>query len=59
LKVHWPSDWNAVATLAVFIMTLFIQRADDDARSELVQLNERESEMIERHPDDEARKTAS
>ena len=51
-------EWNAVATLAVFVMTLFIQRAnrrdnlalhakldellrvDDDARSELTQLDE-------------------
>jgi low affinity Fe/Cu permease len=59
-------EWNAVATLAVFVMTLFIQRAnrrdnlalhakldellrvDDDARSELTQLDEQEPEVIER-----------
>jgi low affinity Fe/Cu permease len=68
-------DWNAVATLAVFVMTLFIQRAnrrdnlalhakldellrvDDDARSELTQLDEQEPEAIERHRDEEVRKT--
>ena len=67
-------DWNAVATLAVFVMTLFIQRAnrrdnlalhakmdellrvDDDARSELTQLDEQEPEVIERHRDQEVRK---
>jgi low affinity Fe/Cu permease len=69
-------DWNAVATLAVFVMTLFIQRAnrrdnlalhakldellrvDGDARSELTQLDEQEPEAIERHRDEEVRKTA-
>jgi low affinity Fe/Cu permease len=69
-------EWNAVATLAVFVMTLFIQRAnrrdnlalhakldellrvDDDARSELTQLDEQEPEAIERHRDEEVRKTA-
>jgi low affinity Fe/Cu permease len=58
-------EWNAVATLAVFVMTLFIQRAnrrdslalhakldellrvDNDARSELTQLDEQEPEVIE------------
>jgi low affinity Fe/Cu permease len=67
-------DCNAVATLAVFMMTLFIQRAnrrdnlalhakldellrvDDDARSEL---DQQQPEMIERHRDEEIRKTAS
>ena len=69
-----PFEWNAVATLAVFMMTLFIQRAnrrdnlalhakldellrvDDDARSELAQLDEQEPEAIERHRDEEVRK---
>ena len=69
-------DWNAVATLAVFVMTLFIQRAnrrdnlalhakldellrvDDDARSELTQLDDQEPEMIERHRDEEVRKAS-
>ena len=68
-------DWNEVATLAVFVMTLFIQRTnrrdnlalhakldellriDDDARSELTQLDEQEPETIERHRDEEVRKT--
>jgi low affinity Fe/Cu permease len=68
-------EWNAIATLAVFMMTLFIQRAnrrdnlalhakldellrvDSDARSELAQLDEQEPEVIERHRDDEVRKT--
>jgi low affinity Fe/Cu permease len=70
-------DWNAVATLAVFAMTLFIQRAnrrdnlalhakldellrvDDEARSELAQLDEQEPEVIERHRDEEVRKTSA
>jgi low affinity Fe/Cu permease len=70
-------DWNAVATLAVFVMTLFIQRAnrrdnlalhakldellrvDGDARSELTQLDEQEPEVIERHRDEEMRKSDS
>jgi len=70
-------DWNAVATLAVFAMTLFIQRAnrrdnlalhakldellrvDDDARSELTQLDEQEPEEIERHRDEEVRKSGA
>jgi low affinity Fe/Cu permease len=70
-------DWNAVATLAVFVMTLFIQRAnrrdnlalhakldellrvDDDARSELTQLDEQEPEAIERHRDEEVRKKSA
>jgi low affinity Fe/Cu permease len=69
-------EWNAIATLAVFMMTLFIQRAnrrdnlalhakldellrvDSDARTELTQLDEQEPEVIERHRDDEVRKTA-
>ena len=69
-------DWNAVATLAVFGMTLFIQRAnrrdnlalhakldellrvDEDARSELTQLDEQELEVIARHRDEEVRKTS-
>jgi low affinity Fe/Cu permease len=70
-------DWNAVATLAVFGMTLFTQRAnrrdnlalhakldellrvDDDARSELTQLDEQELEVIARHRDEEVRKASS
>jgi low affinity Fe/Cu permease len=70
-------DWNAVATLAVFVMTLFIQRSnrrdnlalhakldellrvDNDARSELTQLDEQEPEVIERHRDEEVRKTSA
>jgi low affinity Fe/Cu permease len=70
-------DWNAVATLAVFLMTLFIQRAnrrdnlalhakldellrvDNAARSELTQLDEQEPEEIERHRDEEVRKTST
>jgi low affinity Fe/Cu permease len=70
-------DWNAVATLAVFVMTLFIQRANrrdnlalhakldellrvsDDARSELSQLDEQEPDVIERHRDEEVRKTSA
>jgi low affinity Fe/Cu permease len=69
-------EWNAVATLAVFAMTLFIQRAnrrdnlalhakldellrvDDDARSELTQLDEQEPEIIERHRDEEVRRAS-
>ena len=69
-------EWNAVATLAVFLMTLFIQRAnrrdnlalhakldellrvDNDARSELTQLDEQEPEAIERHRDAEVRESA-
>lgn len=69
-------EWNAVATLAVFAMTLFIQRTnrrdnlalhakldellrvDSNARSELAQLDEQEPEAIERHRDEEVRKTA-
>lgn len=70
-------EWNAITTLAVFAMTLFIQRAnrrdnlalhakldellrvDHAARSELTQLDEREPEEIERHRDDEVRKTGT
>jgi low affinity Fe/Cu permease len=69
-------DWNAVATVAIFAMTLFIQRSnhrdnlalhakldellrvDNDARSELAQLDEQEPEAIERHRDEEVRKGA-
>jgi low affinity Fe/Cu permease len=68
-------EWNAVTTLAVFVMTLFIQRSnrrdnlalhakldellrvDDDARSELTQLDEQEPEVIERHRDEEVRRS--
>jgi len=70
-------EWNAIATLAVFAMTLFIQRAnrrdnlalhakldellrvDNDARSELTQLDEQEPEAIEEHRDEEVRKTGA
>jgi low affinity Fe/Cu permease len=70
-------DWNAVATLAVFVMTLFIQRAnrrdnlalhakldellrvEDDARSELTQLDEQEPEAIECHRDAEVLKKSA
>ena len=70
-------EWNAVTTLAVFVMTLFIQRANrrdnlalhakldellrvnDDARSELAQLDEQEPEAIERHRDAEVRKSGA
>jgi low affinity Fe/Cu permease len=66
-------DFNAVATLAVWGMTLFIQRsshrdtlalhakldellrADTNARSELVTLDEKEPETIEEHRDEEIR----
>jgi low affinity Fe/Cu permease len=66
-------DFHAVATLAVWLMTLFIQRsnrretlaiqakldellrADEKARSELMALDEKESEMIKRHRDEEVR----
>ncbi len=66
-------DFNAVATLIVWIMTLFIQRssrrdtlaihakldelirADDNARSELTRLDEKEPETIVRHRDAEVR----
>jgi low affinity Fe/Cu permease len=67
-------EWNAVATLAVFVMTLFIQRrrdnlalhakldellrVDGDARSELTQLDEQEPEAFERHRDEEVLKSA-
>ena len=69
-------EWNAVATMAVFAMTLLIQRAnrrdtlalhakldellrvDNDARSELTQLDEQEPEAIQRHRDEEVRKSA-
>jgi low affinity Fe/Cu permease len=66
--------WEAFATLGIFVMALFIQRAnrrdtlalhakldellrvDDDARTELAQLDEREPEAIEKHRDEEVRK---
>lgn len=69
-------DWNAVATLAVWMMTLFIQRSnrrdtlalhakldellrvDNDARSELTRLDEREPEDIEKHRVTEVRKAS-
>jgi low affinity Fe/Cu permease len=69
-------DWNAIATLAVWIMTLFIQRTnrrdslalhakldellrvDQQARSELVRLDEQEPEAIERHRSAEVRNAA-
>jgi low affinity Fe/Cu permease len=68
-------EWNAFATVAVFVMTLFIQRANrrdtlalhakldellrvnEDARSELARLDEREPEAIERHRDEQVRRT--
>ena len=68
-------EWHAAGTIAVFVMTLFIQRTnrrdnlalhakldellrvDNDARSELAQLDEQEPEVIERHRDDEVRKS--
>jgi low affinity Fe/Cu permease len=70
------SGINYCATLAVFGMTLFIQRAnrcdnlalhakldellrvDDDARSELTQLDEQDSKSSARHRDEEVRKTS-
>jgi low affinity Fe/Cu permease len=66
-------DFNAVATLIVWVMTLFIQRssrrdtlaihakldelirADENARSELTRLDEKEPEFIAKHRDDEVR----
>src|SRR5580698_3676771 len=69
-------EWNAVATVAIFVMTLFIQRSnrrdnlalhakldellrvDNDARSELTQLDEQEPEIIERHRDEEVRRAS-
>ena len=66
-------DFNAVATLIVWVMTLFIQRssrrdtlaihakldelirADENARSELTWLDEKEPEVIARHRDAEVR----
>ncbi|MEA2862814.1 MAG: hypothetical protein QOC84_770 [Bradyrhizobium sp.] len=68
-------EWNAFATIAIFVMTLFIQRTnrrdnlalhakldellrvDKAARSELTQLDEQEPEVIERHRDEEVRKS--
>jgi low affinity Fe/Cu permease len=66
-------DFNAIATLIVWVMTLFIQRssrrdtlaihakidelirADENARSELTRLDEKEPEIIAKHRDDEVR----
>jgi low affinity Fe/Cu permease len=66
-------DFNAVATLIVWVMTLFIQRssrrdtlaihakldellrADENARSELTMLDEKEPETIVKHRDAEVR----
>jgi low affinity Fe/Cu permease len=66
-------DFGAVATLIVWIMTLFIQRsshrdtlaihakldelirADENARSELTRLDEKEPELIAKHRDAEVR----
>jgi low affinity Fe/Cu permease len=66
-------DFSAVATLIVWVMTLFIQRsshrdtlaihakldelirADDNARSELTRLDEKEPETIAKHRDAEVR----
>jgi low affinity Fe/Cu permease len=66
-------DFNAVATLIVWVMTLFIQRSsrrdtlaihakldelirtDENARSELTRLDEKEPETIARHRDAEVR----
>jgi low affinity Fe/Cu permease len=66
-------DFNAIATLIVWIMTLFIQRsshrdtlaihakldelirADENARSELTRLDEKEPELIAKHRDAEVR----
>jgi low affinity Fe/Cu permease len=66
-------DFNAVATLIVWVMTLFIQRssrrdtlaihakldelirADENARSELTMLDEKEPEFIAEHRDSEVR----
>jgi low affinity Fe/Cu permease len=66
-------DFNAIATLIVWVMTLFIQRssrrdtlaihakldelirADENARSELTRLDEKEPEFITKHRDDEVR----
>jgi low affinity Fe/Cu permease len=66
-------DFNAIATLIVWIMTLFIQRssrrdtlaihakldelirADENARSELTRLDEKEPELIAEHRDAEVR----
>ena len=70
-------EWNAFATIAIFVMTLFIQRTnrrdnlalhakldellrvDTAARSELTQLDEQEPEVIERHRDEEVRKSGN
>jgi low affinity Fe/Cu permease len=69
-------EWNAIATLAVWVMTLFIQRTnrrdslalhakldellrvDQQARSELVRLDEQEPEAIQRHRNAEVDKAA-
>ena len=50
-------DWNSIATLAVFVMTLFIQRANRrDTLALHGKLDEQEPEVIERHRDEELRK---
>jgi low affinity Fe/Cu permease len=68
LILDWRSiDWHAIATMATWLMTLFIQRAEhrdtqaihaklDEllrahhrARDELANVDDRESEAIERH----------
>ena len=64
-------DWHAIATVATWLMTLFIQRAEhrdtqaihaklDEllrvegrARSELIQLDDEEPEVIEQHRSEE------
>jgi low affinity Fe/Cu permease len=69
-------EWSAIATLAVWIMTFFIQRTnrrdslalhaklaelfrvDQQARSELVRLDEQEPEVIERHRNAEVHRAA-
>ena len=74
---HDRFGWEEFATLAIFVMTLFIQRANrrdnlalhakldellrvnNDARSELTQLDEQEPEAIEQHRDEEVRKTGA
>jgi low affinity Fe/Cu permease len=68
-------DWNAVATLGVWMMTLFIQRSnrrdtqalqldellrvDSDAQTEPTRLDEQEPEDIKKHRDTEVRKTTA
>jgi low affinity Fe/Cu permease len=70
-------DWQAFATVATWMMTLFIQRAEhrdtqavhakldellrtqDSARTELVGMDTKEPEEIERHREVEAAKVAA